>query len=219
MPSRRPVQVQRGGPDVQPAVAVGRSRENLHRTWRLSMAPSLGVLLTINYGFAAERHAVRQTNNEGIIDNSNGVIFMKPCSLQTSARPLLALLLSFAWVGSCGGNSSSSDASLPACTWSPNFEPGDAAAGQCRAARTYLSCQGSNGGGMLCLSTNVTECPGPNPTPGVSYSNCADQCHTDEYALACGGAGPGPWPEPPAACRSLPSGPGGGSISCCPCGP
>lgn len=107
---------------------------------------------------------------------------------------------------------------LPACTWPAAFDPRDAATGQCTAARLYLSCVGSNGGGEGCLSNDSMECPGPNPTPGVSYSHCTNQCRPDEYALGCGGPGPGPWPQPPPACRALPSGPGGGSISCCPCG-
>lgn len=169
-------------------------------------------------GFRGRGHCAKIPRTIGPLYGSNGAILMKTCSLQTAVRPVLALLLSLAWVGSCGGNSPLSDASLPACTWSPSFEPATAAPGQCRAARTYLSCQGAKGDGMSCLSTNVTECPGQNTTPGMSYSECADQCHSDEYALACGGLGPGPWPQPPAACRTLPSGPGGGSISCCPCG-
>ena len=28
---------------------------------------------------------------------------------------------------------------------------------------------------MECLSDNTLECPGPNATPGVSYSNCENQ--------------------------------------------
>jgi hypothetical protein len=107
---------------------------------------------------------------------------------------------------------------LPACSWPTGFDSPEAAVGQCIAARVYLSCRGSNGGGMECLSDTLTECPGPNPTPGVSYSDCDDQCQPGEYALACGGPGPGPWPQPPTTCHVLPSGPGGGSISCCPCG-
>jgi hypothetical protein len=103
------------------------------------------------------------------------------------------------------------------CAWPASFDSADSSVGQCVAAQAYLSCRGSNGGGLDCLSNNLTECPGPNFTPGVSYSNCENQCHSDEYALACGSAGPRPWPQPPAVCRSLPSGPGGGSISCCPC--
>ena len=107
---------------------------------------------------------------------------------------------------------------LPLCTWPASFDSADATTGKCRAARVYLSCQGSNGGAMECLSDNPTECPGPNVTPEVSYSECEDQCNADEYAVACGGVGPGPWPRPPAACRTLPSNPGGGSVSCCTCG-
>jgi hypothetical protein len=105
-----------------------------------------------------------------------------------------------------------------ACKWPASFDSADSSVGQCVAAQAYLSCLGSTGGGMACLSNSLTECPGANVTPGVSYSNCENQCHSDEYALACGSAGPGPWPQPPVVCRSLPSGPGGGSISCCPCG-
>lgn len=136
---------------------------------------------------------------------------------------LLALLSCLLWCEACGGHSSTNVSSvgavtaLPLCTWPATFDPADATPGQCRAARVYLSCKGSNGGGEECLSDNLVECPGPNVTPGVSYSNCENQCQPGEYALACGDAGPGPWPQPPAVCRALPSGPGGGTFSCCPC--
>ena len=149
-----------------------------------------------------------------------GMIAMSTSPHLLAERRALAFLISLVWIGACGGPSSTStsDASLPACAWSADFETANASPGQCRAARSYLSCHGSNGGGLLCLSSSATECPGPDQTPGVSYSECANQCHTDEYALACGDVGPGPWPQPPATCRPLPSGPGGGSVSCCPCG-
>jgi len=107
---------------------------------------------------------------------------------------------------------------LPQCSWPAAYGAADAAIGECQAARVYLHCQGSNGGGEGCLSDNPTECPGPNAMPGVTYSNCENQCNPDEYALGCGAPGPGPWPQPPTTCRMLPAGPGGGTISCCPCG-
>jgi hypothetical protein len=142
-------------------------------------------------------------------------------------------LVAFAliWMSACGGKAAQTDstsagsqnggvatASLPACSWPASLDPADGSMGQCVAARTYLACQGSNGGGEDCLSNNPTLCPGPNPVVGVTFSACKDQCNADEYAVACGGPGPGQWPAPPAGCRGLPSGPGGGSVSCCPCG-
>jgi hypothetical protein len=143
---------------------------------------------------------------------------MRPCRFSMSGQP--TLLLVSILLGACGSSSSGSktDASPSTCTWPTIFEAADASPGQCRAARAYLSCQGSNGGGMLCLSNSATECPDPNQTPDVVYAACVNQCHEGEYALACGGIGPGPWPQPPATCRPLPPSPGGGSISCCPCG-
>jgi hypothetical protein len=123
------------------------------------------------------------------------------------------------------GSDSSSDspsggdmAALPACGWPATLDPADGSTGQCVAARTYLECQGSKGGGEGCLSSDATQCPGPDPISGETFSACKDQCNADEYAVGCGGPGPGPWPAPPAGCRGLPSGPGGGSLSCCPCG-
>ena len=135
-------------------------------------------------------------------------------------RNLGALLGLFAYCPGCGGSASSASATLAAsCTWPASFADADASSGECRAASFYLACQGSNGGGMACLSESSTECPGPDDTVvGVTFSNCQNQCRAGEYALACGGPGPGPWPAAPAACRPLPAGPGGGTISCCPCG-
>jgi hypothetical protein len=124
------------------------------------------------------------------------------------------------------GSDSSADApsggdmaALPACRWPAILDPVDGSTGQCVAARTVLSCQGSTGGGEGCLSDDPTRCPGPDPIVGETFSACKDQCNSDEYAVACGGPGPGPWPAPPSGCRGLPTGPGGGSLSCCRCGP
>jgi len=107
---------------------------------------------------------------------------------------------------------------IPGCVWSASFDSADAALGQCVAARVYLSCKGSNGDGMTCMSNDPAGCPEPNPIQGVTFSDCENQCSPDEYALGCGGVGPGPWPQPPSTCRMLPAGPGGGTVSCCPCG-
>lgn len=131
----------------------------------------------------------------------------------------LALLVCAAACGMNSGMHEQSDgnaSALAACRWPASLDPADAAIGQCVAARTYLSCKGSKGGGQGCLSSDPTQCPGPNPVVGETFSACVDQCKANEYAVACGAAGPGPWPEPPTGCRVLPAGPGGGSISCCP---
>ncbi len=121
----------------------------------------------------------------------------------------------------------SQDAALPACSW-PAIYNVDAstvgASGACTAGRAYLACTGSNGGGELCVSDSLTQCPGPNATPGVTYSNCQNQCHDDEYVLICGAIGP-PMADasatstPPAACRPGPDNPSGREPYCCPCNP
>ncbi len=107
---------------------------------------------------------------------------------------------------------------LAACGWSPSLDRIDGSVVQCVAARTFLACSGSDGGGELCLSDDATQCPGLSGVVGESFGNCLDLCHPNEYAVACGGPGPGPWPSPPAECRGIPPGPGGGSVACCPCG-
>lgn len=107
---------------------------------------------------------------------------------------------------------------LVACTWPQAFDRADASDGSCWAARAYVTCSASSGGGLACMSDSLTECPANTLLPGVSYSGCKNQCNWDEFALACGGPGPGDGTsEPPVNCRTLPSGPGGGSFSCCRC--
>jgi hypothetical protein len=132
----------------------------------------------------------------------------------------LRLLCGLAPLAACGvhGTSNSNAALAVSCSWPASFDPADSAIGECVAARVYISCEGSNGVVRECISNDPAQCPGPNPFAGVSFSHCTNKCNPDEYALACGAPGPGPWPQPPAACRGLPSGPGGGSFSCCPCG-
>ena len=142
-------------------------------------------------------------------------------ALPRTAR-VVACLAGLAALACQSSNSASSDSStlgLSSCDWPSEFSAVDAGDGQCWAAHAYLACGSSNGAGMTCMSNSLTECPGANLMQGVSYSGCKNQCNLDEYALACGEPGPGPWPQPPASCRTLPSGPGGGSFSCCPCAP
>ncbi len=111
--------------------------------------------------------------------------------------------------GGTTAHGSSNEGALPACTWPASLD--DAAPRQCSAARAYVACQ-YPGGGSDCMSNDPTACPG---APGAS---CTDLCAADEYAVGCGGVGPAPSPPIPAGCRSLPSGPGGGTVGCCPCG-
>jgi hypothetical protein len=118
--------------------------------------------------------------------------------------------------------------SLPACSWPAIYDAPDSSTfgttGQCVASRVLLSCAGSNGGSEECASDNPTQCPGPNATPGVTYSNCQNQCRSDEYALFCGTIGPSivdasATNTPPANCLgSAPNG-GGREPFCCPCSP
>ena len=106
---------------------------------------------------------------------------------------------------------------LPACTWPAAFVP-DGSAVECWAARVYLACKVSDGSERECLSDNMLACPRPEPTAGVTDSDCKNVCLPNEYALSCGGAGPERSRDPPANCRLLPPNPGGTNYACCPCG-
>jgi len=102
------------------------------------------------------------------------------------------------------------DAALPSCTWPASLD--DAAPRQCSAARAYVACEYPGGAGESCMSNDPTTCS------GASGASCTDLCNPNEYAVGCGGVGPAPSPPIPAGCRALSSGPGGGSLGCCPCG-
>jgi hypothetical protein len=98
------------------------------------------------------------------------------------------------------------------CTWPDTLGAIDASARDtCSAARTLLSCDYETGGTVECM-TNDWTCDG-----SVSGS-CVPRCEANEYVAACGGAGPGPIPEPPLGCRSLGAIPAGVVFYCCPCG-
>lgn len=117
----------------------------------------------------------------------------------------------------------SAAATLPYCAALTNLTSADASPGQCGAARACLSCSSPSGVTMLCMTDSLSGCPvgGPITVPGVTFSDCKDQCNSNEYVMACGGIGPGAPAssiEPPAACRALPPNPGGVSYYCCSCG-
>jgi len=125
------------------------------------------------------------------------------------------------------GNSSSSaasDVSLPTC---PLFDPADASFMGCGAARAYVNCTASNGGGMACLSNDPTQCltGGAMASPGCSSSGgcassftCSDGCNADEFGVSCGAIGPSAGPSVPSTCRTVAPTPAGVVFACCPCG-
>ncbi len=129
-----------------------------------------------------------------------------------------AVLVAVAATGACGGQSSGGT-SPPACTWPAAFDGTDATTGACRAARYYLSCLGADGSGEHCPSDDPTRCSEPAATPGVTYSDCENQCGPDEYTLVCGAVGSGSGPQPPDTCRTLAPNPGGSVAACCACEP
>jgi hypothetical protein len=108
------------------------------------------------------------------------------------------------------------ETALPACSWPAALDPAPGApVGACKAARHFLECSAGAGVHIGCLSNDATTCPAGAP---AGASICQDQCNPGEYAVSCGAIGPGSWPAPPAACRTLPPNPGGITFACCPCG-
>lgn len=102
------------------------------------------------------------------------------------------------------------------CRWTASLN--NTTPGGCHAARAFVVCSFSGGGGCGCLSADPTICPGCTPGNPVE---CHDLCARDEYAVACGGLR-GPPPDaanvaPPDACHFNTADPGGNSYYCCPC--
>jgi hypothetical protein len=119
----------------------------------------------------------------------------------------------------CFGAQASSN-TLPAC---PLLDPADASYQGCAAARAYVNCTATNGGGAACLSND--QCRGIDITSfGCSSSGgcasgitCSDACNSNEFGVACGAVGPAGGPPIPSTCRSTSVTPGGIVFGCCPC--
>ena len=113
----------------------------------------------------------------------------------------------------CESDDASSDTgdgstALPACYW-------DASWGECNSARLLLSCRGPDDVVTTCLSDDPSGCPAPTPTDPSAV--CENQCEPREYAVWCGGVGPGSGVPLPSDCRSLGALPSGSTLGCCPC--
>jgi len=117
--------------------------------------------------------------------------------------------------GSGGAGGAGGTTTLPACTWPAALDAPDAGSGDCRAGRALLTCQGGNIT-ELCISNDPSQCPGPDLTPGVSYT-CTDFCAPREYAVVCGKIGVGFSGDPPTGCHNPQPTPGGTIFYCCPC--
>ena len=93
-----------------------------------------------------------------------------------------------------------------------SLNPTDAARVSWAPGRFSLECALANGSTENCLSNDATAC-------GGSVLGCINQCAAGEYGWSVGGIGPGvAAPPPPAGCRTVPPGPGGPGVTCCPCG-
>ena len=85
----------------------------------------------------------------------------------------------------CGGRSSETTHGLE-CT-----VPGAAGgSSSCYAGRYYLTCTDPRADLFSCVSDDATRCPPLDSTRSDLYTNCANQCRQDEYAVSRW-AGPG----------------------------
>jgi len=124
-------------------------------------------------------------------------------------------LLLFLGTAACSSDDDTSDTgdestALPACARDAG------AAGECDSARVLLECRGTDGVTQTCLSNDPSGCPAPSPSD--PSSSCENRCVPGEYAVWCGGVGPGNAGPLPAGCRSLGALPSGSILGCCPCG-
>jgi hypothetical protein len=127
---------------------------------------------------------------------------------------LLTVLVAIA---GCGGGSplvGQTDATSSAGQCGHAAGLGDGKPGACGVGRALLDCEFPNGAGCGCVTNNAT-------CDGCAGSTCTDTCDANEYAVSCGGIGPGDpsitYADPPAACRFASANPGGIAYYCCPC--
>jgi|HubBroStandDraft_1064217.scaffolds.fasta_scaffold392788_2 hypothetical protein len=87
--------------------------------------------------------------------------------------------------------------------------------GQCGVARYSLTCTSKNGGGAICISDDLAQCPGGANTAVVDVTYvCENQCRADEYGAVCVGEAQ---QEQALGCRSLGVTPAATAYYCCPC--
>ena len=162
---------------------------------------------------AARVRWTRYTGDEPPLSrNLTSMRFVRPASV-----------LALTCLAACGGKTSaeSSDAAPSdatttptSCSWSSSFDAIDAEPmrDSCRAARSLLSCTGSDGTSTFCI-TDKAKCDPPT-RPGVSYT-CKSVCKPTEFGAICGNA-MGSSVVPPADCPlQIPS--TGGVFHCCTC--
>ncbi|HVV52264.1 MAG TPA: hypothetical protein VHO06_21525 [Polyangia bacterium] len=127
---------------------------------------------------------------------------------------LAATLLLGATALSCsnaGDDGVANDLEGRQCSWPSSLNDADGRTA-CQPARAFVSCTDSTGAGCECLSDQVScACQAAGVT-------CQDKCAANQYAVACGGVGPGAVPSPPDGCTFAGANPGGVAYYCCPCG-
>jgi hypothetical protein len=124
---------------------------------------------------------------------------------------LAAVLLGGAISCANDANTDNTNALNSQCSWPSSLNGADGRTA-CQPARALVSCTDSTGAGCGCLSDQIS-CDGCQ----IQGVTCRDQCAADQYAVACGGVGPGAVPSPPDGCTFAGANPGGVAYYCCPC--
>ena len=98
------------------------------------------------------------------------------------------------------------------CSWPSSLD--GSGSGGCAAAAALAECTNAAGEGCGCLSDNSLTCDGCQAAGAI----CKDVCAINQYAVACGGIGPGAGAAtPPTGCTFADANPGGVAYYCCPC--
>ena len=134
--------------------------------------------------------------------------FGASCKDDEPARPVVAGSLSSIV------DSGAPSAVMDQCVRAEGLDGPDAPRSSCKSRRALLRCEVNADSTEVCLSDDMTRCPGSLAVTAV----CASQCEAGEYAASCGGVGPDTGSAvAPEGCRSQGRTPAGPELFCCPC--
>jgi hypothetical protein len=132
---------------------------------------------------------------------------------------ILAVVLGF---GACSSSqldgrdgTATTGSKVTECRWPDTLNGADGRTA-CAPVRAMVSCHDPRGEGCGCNTDGGATCDCSSIVGGGPWT-CTSACAANQYAVACGGVGPGPVPDPPTGCVFSSAVPAGISYFCCPC--